>query len=167
MALLQCPDCGNNVSTQSPYCPRCGCPTAYIIEVGLAPVLIPGPGMPPPIPGVQKPKKPVEVHTKPTIDVPDEEPVERWDPTGGEKKPTTTKNPLAPKRTGKPQAALPENQGRTSATEPDDETPSTSVEQAAKVVPADPFAAVQGKQTVEAETQVPAGGDNPDEGAKN
>lgn len=32
MALLICPDCGNNVSSKAAKCPRCGCPMSVMIQ---------------------------------------------------------------------------------------------------------------------------------------
>lgn len=32
MALIECRECGNNISDKSKACPHCGCPTAYSIN---------------------------------------------------------------------------------------------------------------------------------------
>ncbi len=38
MALIQCPECQNQVSSQAPSCPNCGCPIARSQAPALAPV---------------------------------------------------------------------------------------------------------------------------------
>ncbi len=166
MALLRCPDCGNNVSTQSPYCPKCGCPTPYIIAAGIPATPSPGSATPPPIPEVVDVKKPQGSPVGTTPIISDQEPVVRWNPTTGEGEPSLTDNPLAPKPTGKNPASLPENQGRTSTAEQDTEAQGASVKQAAEAVPADPFASMQGKQPVSGEAQAPAVDGATDEGAE-
>lgn len=40
MALIKCPDCGNEVSENAPACPRCGNPRTSTINASSRPILV-------------------------------------------------------------------------------------------------------------------------------